>query len=66
MTTDRPSREIDYDHNPSFRRFIEESGLPFDPYAEFRKAGLDARQHLDWRFAEQIWSSERRDREAAS
>lgn len=45
-----------YDHNPGFRRFLEESGLPFRAHAEFKKADLDARQELFRRIAEQIWS----------
>ncbi len=55
-----------YDHNPGFRRFIEESGLPFRAHAEFRKADLDARQVLYQRLAGQIWSPERLAQEAMS
>ncbi len=55
-----------YEHNPGFRRFLEESRLPFQPHAEFKKADLDARQDLYRRLAEQIWSPERLDREAVS
>ncbi|MCH7810855.1 MAG: HNH endonuclease, partial [Chloroflexi bacterium] len=58
--------ELAYDHNPGFRRFIDESGLPFHAHAEFKKADLDARQVLYQRLAEQIWSPERLVREAAS
>ena len=48
--------ESAYDHNPGFRRFRDESGLNFQPHAEFKKADLDARQDLYLEIAEQIWS----------
>jgi len=62
----RSLHERAYEHNPGFRRFIDESGLPFRAHAEFRKADLDARQVLYQRLAERIWSPERLDEEAAS
>jgi type I restriction-modification system DNA methylase subunit len=55
-----------YDHNPGFAHFIGESGLPFQPHAEFRKGDLDACQGLYRKLAEQIWNPERLAREAAS
>jgi hypothetical protein len=55
-----------YEHNPGFRRFIEASGLPFRAHAEFCKVDLDARQNLYRDLAEQIWSPERLEQEAAS
>lgn len=55
-----------YEHNPGFRRFIEDSGLPFRPHAEFKKADLDARQELYRRLAEKIWNPERIMQEATS
>ena len=55
----RSLHENAYDHNPGFRRFIEESGLPFRPHSEFRKADLDARQELYRQLAEHIWSQDR-------
>ena len=48
-----------YERNPGFLQFIEESGLPFQDYPEFKKADLDARQRLYQHLAEQIWSPER-------
>lgn len=48
-----------YDHNPGFKRFIQESGLPFRAHAEFKKADLDARQTLYRKLAERIWNPER-------
>ena len=50
---------IAYDHNPGFKLFIEESGLPFEPHSDFKKADLDKRQSLYQQIAEQIWSQER-------
>ncbi|MBC7293422.1 MAG: hypothetical protein H5T84_04810, partial [Thermoleophilia bacterium] len=61
----RSLHERAYQYNPGFLRFIKETGLPFRPHAEFKKADLDARQELYLRLAEQIWSPERLEREAA-
>ena len=55
----RSLHEKAYDHNPGFKRFIEESSLPFRAHAEFKKADLDARQLLYQRIAERIWNPER-------
>jgi hypothetical protein len=55
-----------YEHDPGFLRFVKESGLPFRPHPEFKKADLDARQDLYRRLAEQIWSPERLEKEAES
>lgn len=55
-----------YDHNPGFRRFIEESGLPFREHREFKKADLDARQKLYQELAEQIWRPQRLKQEVES
>ena len=55
-----------YEHNPGFRRFIEESGLSFHAHAEFKKTDLDARQGLYRQLAERIWDPERLAREAMS
>ena len=61
----RNLHERAYEHNPGFRRFIDESGLTFRAHAEFKKVDLDAHQALYQRLAEQIWSTELA-REAAS
>lgn len=58
--------EQTYEHNPGFRRFIEESGLSFRAHAEFKKADLDVRQDLYRRLAEQIWSTDRLSAEAGA
>jgi hypothetical protein len=58
--------ESAYDHNPGFKRFIADSGLPFRPHAEFKKADLDARQVLYRQLAERIWDPERLEKEANS
>jgi hypothetical protein len=54
-----------YDHNPGFRRFVEQSGLPFRPHAEFRKADHDDRQELYGLLAEYIWNPARLDEAVA-
>jgi hypothetical protein len=48
-----------YEHNPGFNGFIKQSGLPFEPHMEFKKADLDARGRLYQQLAEQIWSPQR-------
>ena len=51
--------EQTYEYNPGFRSFIENSGLPFQPHAEFKKADLDHRQDLYRRLAEKTWDPRR-------
>jgi uncharacterized protein with ParB-like and HNH nuclease domain len=51
-----------YDHNPGFLRYKERFGLPFQPYEEFKKADLDARQKLYQKIAEEIWNPQRLNR----
>ena len=53
-----------YDHNPGFRKFREESGLPFRAHAEFKRVDLDARQELYRQLAQEIWSPDVLRREA--
>ena len=48
----RSLNENAYDHNPGFRRFLEQSGLPFQAHDAFRKADLDDRQELYGQLAE--------------
>ena len=48
-----------YDHNPGFKRFIEQSGLPFSAHTKFKKADLDARQELYRQIAERLWHPSR-------
>lgn len=62
----RSLHESAYDHNPGFKRFVAESGLPFRAHAEFKEADLDARQALYQQLAERIWSPERLAQEVAS
>ncbi len=62
----RSLHEQAYDHNPGFRRFIEESGVPFCAHAEFKKVDLDARQDLYRWLAEHIWDPERLAQEVSS
>lgn len=50
--------ELAYQNDPGFRRFVNESGLPFRRHPEFKKADLDSRQALYGQIAEQVWSPE--------
>ena len=52
-----------YDHDPGFRRLLDESGLSFRAHTEFKKADLDARQELYRGLAEQIWNPDNLRRE---
>src|SRR3989442_2827061 len=49
----RSLHERAYDHNPGFKRFMEERGLPFTPHREFKKADLDAQQKLYQQLSDQ-------------
>ena len=61
----RSLHNLAYQHNPGFKRFIEESGLPFLAHSEFKRNDLDARQVLYQQLAERIWSPGRLAQEAA-
>ncbi|GAK49505.1 hypothetical protein U14_00727 [Candidatus Moduliflexus flocculans] len=45
-----------YSHNPGFLRFIQDSGLAFQPYASFQKRHMLERQALYQEIAERIWN----------
>lgn len=45
-----------YEHNPGFRRFRQESGLPFRPHEQFKRADMDLRGELYRKLAERIWN----------
>jgi hypothetical protein len=62
----RSLHEQAYDHNPGFRRFLEETKLPFRAHGKFKKSDLDVRQLLYQQLAERIWSPERLTQEAAT
>jgi hypothetical protein len=53
-----------YENNPSFMRFLSESGLPFVSYERFFKADLDERQQLYRLICEQIWNIDNLDKAA--
>jgi uncharacterized protein with ParB-like and HNH nuclease domain len=53
--------EMCYQNHPSFVRFIQSSGLPFKPHAEFEKADLDSRQELYLEICQKIWDNQRFD-----
>lgn len=44
---------------------MEDSGLPFHPYAQFKKADLEERSALYRRVAERVWDPEDLLRESA-
>ncbi len=50
--------EKTYQHDPGFRRFLSETGLPFRAHKDFKKADLDARQELYRMIAEKIWDTD--------
>jgi hypothetical protein len=54
-----------YERNPGFRAFMEGSGLPFRPHAEFKKGDLNTRQTLYQQLADRIWSPDRLAQEPA-
>jgi hypothetical protein len=62
----RSLHENAYDHNPGFKRFIEDTELQFRPHPQFKKTDLDARQHLYQHLAEVIWNPDRLAQEAAA
>jgi len=45
-----------YDRNPGFLRFIEKSGMAFEPCEQFKRADLEARSRLYRLIAERIWN----------
>jgi uncharacterized protein with ParB-like and HNH nuclease domain len=52
----RSLHEQCYEHNPGFVRFVRESGLPFKPHPQFKKADLEARSVLYRLIAEKVWN----------
>lgn len=50
---------IAYENKPGFRRFRDETGLPFTAKKKFKKADLDERQALYIALAKQCWSPNR-------
>lgn len=44
-----------YDHNPGFRQFLAQTGLPFRPHETFGRADLDERQALYRALAKRVW-----------
>ena len=55
----RSLHESCYLNNPSFRKFIERTGLPFKPYTKFTVEEIQERQILYIRIAEWIWNPSR-------
>ena len=45
-----------YSHNPGFLNFVRESGLPFHPHQQFKRADIEHRSTLYRLLAERIWN----------
>jgi hypothetical protein len=45
-----------YDHNPGFTRFLQGTGLNFQPHDTFKKAEIEERGRLYQKLAETIWN----------
>lgn len=45
-----------YQHNPGFLRFVQQSGLPFHAFGEFKKTDIEERSTLYRQIAEHIWN----------
>jgi len=45
-----------YEKNPSFKKFMEKTRLPFRPYEHFTKNSIQERQMLYQKICEQIWN----------
>lgn len=54
----RSLHPLAYERNPGFRKFVETSGLTFQPYSEFRKVDLEARSLLYRDIAKRAWNPE--------
>ncbi|GHU13146.1 hypothetical protein FACS1894161_2820 [Spirochaetia bacterium] len=57
----RSLNSLCYKNNPSFMRFLSDSGLPFKAYDHYNKEDLDERQGLYKLLAENIWNLDRLD-----
>jgi len=51
----RSLHPLSYDHNPGFTNFINESGLPFKPHTQFKKADVNERHELYRQIALKVW-----------
>ncbi len=47
-----------YEKNPSFRKFVAETKLPFQPYEHFTKNSIDERQRLYQMVCKKIWGED--------
>jgi hypothetical protein len=55
-----------YDRNPGFLHFVQDSGLPFKAYPQFKKADIEERSRLCRQLAERIWNPDNLLREAGA
>ena len=47
-----------YDHSPGFVKFVQDSGLPFQPYEVFDAKAIIERGALYRQIAERVWDPE--------
>ena len=52
----RSLHPLAYEHNPGFLKFVHESGLPFHPHEQFKRADLEERGELYRLLVERIWN----------
>ncbi|MCV0366324.1 MAG: DUF262 domain-containing protein [Nitrosopumilus sp.] len=45
-----------YQNNPSFVRYVSESGIPFKDHTQFKKKDIKERQNLYQKICEEIWN----------
>lgn len=57
----RSLHPLTYEHNPSFQRFLDRTGLPFRPIDHFDREAQQQRQELYVRVAEWIWNPSKLD-----
>ncbi len=46
-----------YEKNPEFKKFKQNSGLPFEPHSRFKKQDIEKRQKLYQKICEKIWDT---------
>lgn len=60
----RSLHEQCYERHPGFLAYVRQEGLPFEPLPQFRKAEMEARQHLYRLLADRVWDPQLLAREA--
>ncbi len=52
----RSLHPLAYERNPGFLHFKKQSGLPFRPHTQFKRADIAVRGELYLQLAERIWN----------